>query len=121
MLVVIAVMAVAGLVALVLLQAAGLSRRFDEMLQENNVAHATLRRAAACLARGEVETRRVEHDETSIVLPNDLQDRLEEAARRGAVSVQAATRLALERGIAELDPELLELAPPTGIERSQEP
>ena len=119
--VIVAVMAIAGLVALVLLQGAGLRRRFDEMLQENSVAHATLRRAADRLACIQVEKTGVERDETSITLPNHLHERLDEMARRGDVPVKVATSLALERVLADFDSELFGLALTAGIERGQGP
>ena len=119
--VIIAVMATAGLVALALLQGASLRRRLEEMIQENSVAHGTLRTAADRLARMEVEKRGVEHDKASTALPTDLRERLYETARRGTMSVQDTTRLVLERGLANFDSGLVELASTAGIECGQEP
>ena len=104
--VIVAVVALTGLVALVLMQGLSLRRRVDEMLQEDTAAHATLRTAADRVARIEAETTGAERDELSIVVPSELRERLGEVARRGGVSVPAAIRVALERGLTAFDAEL---------------
>ena len=122
--VIVAVLALTGLVVLVLLQGLSLRRRVDEMLQEDTAAHATLRTAADRVARIEAETTGAERDELSIVVPSDLRERLSEAARRGGVSVPAAIRVALERGLTAFDAELRqprEPAPAAGVGRDRDP
>ena len=79
--VIVAVLALTGLVALVLLQGLSLRRRVDEMLQEDTAAHATLRTAADRVARIEAETTGAERDESSITVPSELRERLGEVAR----------------------------------------
>ena len=126
--VIVAVLALTGLVALVLLQGLSLRRRVDEMLQEDTAAHATLRTAADRVARIEAETTGAERDELSIVVPSELRERLGEVeltlARRGGVAVPAAIRVALERGLTAFDAELRqprELAPAAGAGRDRDP
>ena len=121
--VIVAVLALTGLVALVLLQGLSLRRRVDEMLQEDTAAHATLRTAADRVARIEAETTGAERDESSITVPSELRERLGEVARRGGVSVPAAIRVALERGLTAFDAELgqpRELAPAAGVGRDRD-
>ena len=60
---IVAVVALAGLVALVLLQGLSLRRRVDEMLQEDT--------AADRVARIEAETTGAERDELSIAVPSE--------------------------------------------------
>ena len=113
--VIVAVLALAGLVALVLLQGLSLRRRVDEMLQEDT---------ADRVARIEAETTGAERDELSIAVPSELRERLGEVARRGGVSVPAAIRVALERGLTVFDAELgqpRELAPAAGVGRDRDP
>ena len=93
--------AMAGLAALVLVQGAGLRRRVDDMLQEDTTAYATLRTAAERVARIEAETLPTGYDDLRIAVSPELSERLEEAARRGGVSLMTAARAALERGLAE--------------------
>ena len=78
--VIVAVVALAGLVALVLLQGAGLRRRVDEMLQEDTAAYATLRTAADRVARIAAETLPIGYDDLRIAVAPELRDRLGEAA-----------------------------------------
>ena len=114
--VIVAVLALTGLVALVLLQGLSLRRRVDEMLQEDT--------AADRVARIEAETTGAERDELSIAVPSELRERLGEVARRGGVSVPAAIRVALERGLTVFDAELgqpRELAPAAGVGRDRDP
>ena len=98
--VIVAVAALAGLVALALLQGAGLRRRVDDMLQEDTAAYATLRTAAERVARIEAGTLPTGHEDLRIAVAPELSERLEEAARRGGVSLMTAARAALERGLA---------------------
>ena len=98
--VIVAVVALAGLVALALLQGAGLRRRVDDMLQEDTAAYATLRTAAERVARIEAGTLPTGHEDLRIAVSPELSERLEEAARRGGVSLMTAARAALERGLA---------------------
>ena len=94
------------------------------MLQEDTAAHATLRTAADRVARIEAETTGAERDELSIAVPSELRERLGEVARRGGVSVPAAIRVALERGLTAFDAELgqpRELAPAAGVGRDRDP
>ena len=98
--VIVAVAALAGLVALALLQGAGLRRRVDDMLQEDTAAYATLRTAAERVARIEAGTLPTGHEDLRIAVSPELSERLEEAARRGGVSLMTAARVALERGLA---------------------
>ena len=114
--VIVAVVALAGLVALVLMQGLSLRRRVDEMLQEDT--------AADRVARIEAETTGAERDELSIAVPSELRERLGEVARRGGVSVPAAIRVALERGLTAFDAELgqpREPAPAAGAGRDRDP
>ena len=99
-------MALACLVALVLLQGAGLRRRVDEMLQEDTAAYATLRTAAERVARIEAETLPTGYDDLHIAVAPELSERLGEFARRGGVSLMTAARAALERDLAEQEAEL---------------
>ena len=103
--VIVAVMALAGLVVLALLQGAGLRRRFDDMLQEDTAAHATLRIAAERVARIEAGTLPTGYDDLRISVAPELNERLGEAARRGGVSLMTAARAALERGLADQEVE----------------
>ncbi|MDE0220298.1 MAG: hypothetical protein OXJ90_13625 [Spirochaetaceae bacterium] len=103
--VIVAVVALAGLVALALLQGAGLRRRVDDMLQEDTAAYATLRTAAERVARIEAGTLPTGHEDLRIAVSPELSERLEEAARRGGVSLMTAARAALERGLASEEAE----------------
>ena len=103
--VIVAVAALAGLVALALLQGAGLRRRVDDMLQEDTAAYATLRTAAERVARIEAGTLPTGHEDLRIAVSPELSERLEEAARRGGVSLMTAARAALERGLASEEAE----------------
>ena len=103
--VIVAVVALAGLVALALLQGAGLRRRVDDMLQEDTAAYATLRTAAERVARIEAGTLPTGHEDLRIAVAPELSERLEEAARRGGVSLMTAARAALERGLASEEAE----------------
>ncbi len=103
--VIVAVAALAGLVALALLQGAGLRRRVDDMLQEDTAAYATLRTAAERVARIEAGTLPNGHEDLRIAVSPELSERLEEAARRGGVSLMTAARKALDRGLASEDAE----------------
>ena len=117
--VIVAVVVLAGLVALVLLQGAGMRRRVDEMLQEDTAAYATLRTAADRLARIAAETLPTGYDDLRLAVAPELHERLEEAARRGGVSLATAARVALERGLADEQAELRqprELAAPMAVE-----
>lgn len=116
--VIVAVAALAGLVALALLQGAGLRRRVDDMLQEDTAAYATLRTAAERVARIEAGTLPTGHEDLRIAVSPELSERLEEAARRGGVSLMTAARAALERGLASEEAERRhprELAAPTAM------
>ena len=104
--VIVAVAALAGLVALALLQGAGLRRRVDDMLQEDTAAYATLRTAAERVARIEAGTLPTGHEDLRIAVSPELSERLEEAARRGGVSLMTAARAALDRGLAFEEAEL---------------
>ena len=117
--VIVAVGALAGLVALLLLQGAGMRRRVDDMLQEDTAAYATLRTAADRVARIEAETLPTGYDDLRIAVAPELSERLGEAARRGGVSLMTAARAALERGLADEEAELRqprELAAPMAVE-----
>ena len=103
--VIVAVAALAGLVALALLQGAGLRRRVDDMLQEDTAAYATLRTAAERVARIEAGTLPTGHEDLRIAVSPELSERLEEAARRGGVSLMTAARAALDRGLASAEAE----------------
>ena len=103
--VIVAVAALAGLVALALLQGAGLRRRVDDMLQEDTAAYATLRTAAERVARIEAGTLPTGHQDLRIAVSPELSERLEEAARRGGVSLMTAARAALDRGLASEEAE----------------
>ncbi len=103
--VIVTVAALAGLVALALLQGAGLRRRVDDMLQEDTAAYATLRTAAERVARIEAGTLPTGHEDLRIAVSPELSERLEEAARRGGVSLMTAARAALERGLASEEAE----------------
>ena len=103
---IVAVVALAGLVALALLQGAGLRRRVDDMLQEDTAAYATLRTAAERVARIEAATLPTGHDDLRIAVSPELSERLEEAARRGGVSLMTVARAALDRGLASEEAEL---------------
>jgi hypothetical protein len=98
---IVAVVGLAVLMALVLMQAGGLRRRMDDMLQEDAAAHATLRTAAERVARIEAGTLPTGHEDLRVAVSPDLSERLEESARRGGVSLMTAARAALERGLAE--------------------
>ena len=116
--VIVAVVALAGLVALALLQGAGLRRRVDDMLQEDTAAYATLRTAAERVARIEAGTLPTGHEDLRIAVSPELSERLEEAARRGGVSLMTAARAALDRGLASEEAERRqprELAAPTAM------
>ncbi len=116
--VIVAVAALAGLVALALLQGAGLRRRVDDMLQEDTAAYATLRTAAERVARIEAGTLPTGHEDLRIAVSPELSERLEEAARRGGVSLMTAARAALDRGLASEEAERRqprELAAPTAM------
>ncbi len=103
--VIVALAALAGLVALALLQGAGLRRRVDDMLQEDTAAYATLRTAAERVARIEAGTLPTGHEDLRIAVSPELSARLEEAARRGGVSLMTAARAALDRGLASEEAE----------------
>ena len=103
--VIVAVAALAGLVALALLQGAGLRRRVDDMLQEDTAAYATLRTAAERVARIEAGTLPTGHEDLRIAVSPELSERLEGAARRGGVSLMTAARAALDRGLASEEAE----------------
>ena len=109
--VIVAVVALAGLVVLALLQGAGLRRRLDDMLQEDTAAHATLRTAAERVARIEAGTLPTGYDDLRIAVAPELSERLGEAARRGGVSLMTVARTALERGLAEQEAELRQPRP----------
>ena len=103
--VIVAVAALAGLVALALLQGAGLRRRVDDMLQEDTAAYATLRTAAERVARIEAGTLPTGHEDLRIAVSPELSERLEEAARRRGVSLMTVARAALDRGLASEEAE----------------
>ena len=103
--VIVAVAALAGLVALALLQGAGLRRRVDDMLQEDTAAYATLRTAAERVARIEAGTLPTAHEDLRIAVSPELSERLEEAARRRGVSLMTVARAALDRGLASEEAE----------------
>ena len=103
MLVIVALVALAGLTALVLLQGLGLRRRFDEMVDEDTAAHATLRTAADRVARIEAETISADQEELRVAVAPALSERLGELARRNGVSVAAMARTMLDRGAAAVE------------------
>lgn len=106
MLVIVALVALAGLTALVLLQGLGLRRRFDEMVDEDTAAHATLRTAADRVARIEAETISADQEELRVAVAPALSERLGELARRNGVSVAAMARTMLDRGAAAVEAEM---------------
>lgn len=106
MIMIVALVALAGLVALALLQGLGLRRRFDEMVDEDNAAHATLRTAADRVARIEAETIAADQEELRVAVAPALSERLGELARRNGVSVAAMARTVLDRGAAAVDDEM---------------
>ncbi len=106
MIMIVALVALAGLMALALLQGLGLRRRFDEMIEEDNAAHATLRTAADRVARIEAETISADQEELRVAVAPALSERLGELARRNGVSVAAMARTMLDRGAAAVDAEM---------------
>lgn len=103
---IVALVALAGLMALALLQGLGLRRRFDEMIEEDNAAHATLRTAADRVARIEAETTSADQEELRVAVAPALSERLGELARRNGVSVAAMARTMLDRGAAAVEAEM---------------
>ena len=103
---IVALVALAGLVALALLQGLGLRRRLDEMTDEDNAAHATLRTAADRLARIEAETIAADQEELRVAVAPALSERLGDLARRNGVSAAAMARTVLDRGAAAVDDEM---------------
>ena len=103
---IVALVALAGLVALALLQGLGLRRRLDEMIDEDNAAHATLRTAADRLARIEAETIAADQEELRVAVAPTLSERLGDLARRNGVSAAAMARTVLDRGAAAVDDEM---------------
>lgn len=103
---IVALVALAGLVALALLQGLGLRRRIDEMTDEDNAAHATLRTAADRLARIEAETIAADQEELRVAVAPALSERLGDLARRNGVSAAAMARTVLDRGAAAVDDEM---------------
>lgn len=121
MLVIVALVALAGLTALVLLQGLGLRRRFDEMVDEDTAAHATLRTAADRVARIEAETISADQEELRVAVAPALSERLGELARRNGVSVAAMARTMLDRGAAAVEAEMRRPAEPAAARRAMPP